>query len=132
VASLYLDENIPKATARFLTERGHDAKTARQLGLEAFPDGKHLLVATQQRRILVTHNSRDFLLLHNAWLHWTNAWQISQRHPGILLFPQMLAADIAQVVHDLMTHEHPLYARPIENELYTWNKEHGWVRGEHL
>jgi len=46
------------------------------------------MAAAQRDRILVSHNWKDFRLLHLTWQHWAGEWRIAQRHAGILIVPQ--------------------------------------------
>jgi hypothetical protein len=119
VATFAADENFATPLARLLSAAGHDIATARDLGLIGAPDDKVLLTAAEQGRVLLTHNSADFLLLHRAWLRWPAAWglQPAPRHAGILAVPQ-LAADlypwvvevIGRIVADRPSLANELYA----------------------
>ena len=54
-----LDEDVYAATARLLTDQGHDAVTVDQAGYAEFPDEELIGLAVEQGRILVTRD-RDF------------------------------------------------------------------------
>src|SRR3712207_6871909 len=43
---------------------GHDVVTSRDLGMDGQDDDLHLLAAANDKRILVTHNGRDFVVLN--------------------------------------------------------------------
>jgi predicted nuclease of predicted toxin-antitoxin system len=88
VASFYLDNDVAVRLAEELREMGHEATTARQLGAESEPDWLHLLTAADHGWILVTHNWRDFRLLHGAWIEWRRAWRVQNSHAGILVLFQ--------------------------------------------
>ncbi len=62
----YLDHNVSLHLAPALIALGHDVATARDLGLTGADDDIHLSTATDDSRILVTHDRQDFVLLHRA------------------------------------------------------------------
>ncbi len=74
---LYSNENIALPAITELRRLGHDVLTSLQAGNanRAVPDSEVLAFAAAQRRILITHNRRDFLRLHNA----------GENHAGIVL-----------------------------------------------
>ncbi len=88
MAELYIDSNVALEVAEFLRAAGHTAATVRDLRREGNSDDEQLLVASQHGRIFVTHNERDFILLHDAWQRWSAAWGVAAHHPGILIVPQ--------------------------------------------
>ena len=82
MARFYLDENIETAVGRALSQGGHDVVHAYDLGNRSMPDSRHLWVAANDGRILVTFNRRDFEQLHRFWLA-LNDWEIYNRvHTG--------------------------------------------------
>lgn len=124
MADLYLDHNVAIPLAPLLRGAGHTVVTARELALEHAGDDEHVLNAAQQRRILVTHNRADFVLLHAAWQRWSTAWRVSERHAGILILPQPLAVPrMGQAIIDFLQR-----GQAIENELYEWRPSTGWSR----
>ena len=88
MADIYLDEDVDIALAAELQGRGHAAITTIELGNNAAVGGAQLLLAAKRNCILVTHNKRDFVVLHDGWRLWTADWQVGVRHPGILVIPQ--------------------------------------------
>jgi predicted nuclease of predicted toxin-antitoxin system len=66
VASFYIDHDVNVRVAQHLHALGHAARTARDLQLERAQDDQQLLVAAQNGWTLVTHNRKDFILLHRA------------------------------------------------------------------
>ena len=91
MAALYLDNDVPASWARLLRIRGHDVITVRDLGTREATDGEHLLAATQQGRILITHNGDDYVLLHDAWRRWFREYSTVSNaplHASILVVPQ--------------------------------------------
>jgi predicted nuclease of predicted toxin-antitoxin system len=73
----FLDENVPTEVARQLSLSGIDAVSVRDLGLLGRPDTDHLRLATQEDRVLCTHD-QDFLRLAAE----------GARHAGIAFLPQ--------------------------------------------
>ncbi len=83
--ALSFDQNVSHVTAKLLRESGYAVTTADDAELAAATDERHLLFAAQQQWLLVTHNRKDFQLLHDAWVLWSRAWGITPEHPGILV-----------------------------------------------
>ena len=50
-----------------LQEWGHNALTTREAGHAESSDEQQLIFATNEERILLTHNRRDFRRLHRKW-----------------------------------------------------------------
>lgn len=84
-------------------------------------DDQHLLFATQSGRILITHNWKDFRLLHNAWHEWSAAWDFRREHVGILVMSQATVAQLMAALHTLLESDQPLADR-----LYRWTPGSGW------
>jgi predicted nuclease of predicted toxin-antitoxin system len=78
VARFYTNENIALAMADELRRMGNDVLTSREAGRAnaAVPDAEVLRFAASENRVLVTHNRRDFLKLHQSR---------SCEHAGIVL-----------------------------------------------
>jgi hypothetical protein len=124
VAAFYTDHNVSIWVAPELRAKGHRASTVRDLGLESAGDDEHLLVAAQRGWILITHNRQHFILLHNAWSRWTTAWNVSWRHPGILILEQgILPPDgLATEIHQLVQANQSLVGRLYEWRRRTWTQ----------
>ena len=73
----YTDENVARAVARALRERGVDVVTTPEAGLLGASDEKHLEYASTEGRVLFTQDE-DFLKLHAAGVE----------HAGIAYAPQ--------------------------------------------
>lgn len=58
---LYLDEHIPIVLASFLRTHGVDCLTVRDAGRLGFSDEDQLVLATKERRVLVSFNCKDFI-----------------------------------------------------------------------
>lgn len=129
MAAFYTDNDVALSAVDLLAAAGHAAVGARDLRFEYASDDEQLLVASQQRRTLVTHNERDFILLHDAWQRWSGAWGIRIPHAGILILPQGTrygvlwdAERITQAILDCLAR-----CQPIANEVLRWKGEH-WQR----
>ena len=110
--------------AQHLHTFGHAARTARDLQLERAQDDQQLLVAAQNGWTLVTHNRKDFILLHRAWQRWSSAWQVSAHHAGILIVPHRWLEDQAALEIDAFIQTR----QPLANQLYEWRTTMGWMR----
>jgi len=133
VASFYLDNDAPLRMATLLTAAGHQAVTARGLGRAAADDHEHLLVAAQRGAIIITHNAKDFVLLHGAWLRWSAAWAVTARHSGILILPQPTAAERTRGAMDVreltrLVLDLNAVGAPQSNELWQWQRGRAWVQ----
>ena len=89
---LYADENFPQRAVQELRVLGHDVRTLRQDGKagQRYPDDCVLRDAATLRRVLVTHDRKDFRRLHERG---------EIPHRGIVLCtqdhdPKRLAANI--------------------------------------
>ena len=88
MALFFLDNDFPLGAGDELRRLGHDVASARSTNREDRHDEEQLLYAATENRILITHNRRDFRLLHRAWLRWSRTWSVQQAHAGILVLPQ--------------------------------------------
>jgi hypothetical protein len=89
MADVHTDENVGKVFIRLQQAEGHGVLHARTTpGMSSITDGRQLLFAAEHGSALLTHNGKDFLLLHDAWRRWSVAWRSRQAHEGILLIPQ--------------------------------------------
>lgn len=80
MASFYTNENFPIKVAEHLREMGHDVLTSQEAGKanQRIPDEDVLKFATESKRILLTLNRWDFIVLHNQ----------SNKHTGIVVCTQ--------------------------------------------
>jgi hypothetical protein len=101
VADFYLDEDVPNLLVSLLAGLGHPALSTRRAGNARAWDDEQLLFTSREERIFVTHNYRDYELLHSAWLRWSVAWGVAQQHPGILVIPQPPELSPLQAAHEL-------------------------------
>lgn len=127
VARFYLDEDISAELAALLRNAGHNVLTTDEAGPRAYPDSDQMLRAWSDDRILVTHNSGDFFMLHYAWTSWPRAWAIGQapHHAGIATIPQpprLTHSHAAVMLHQLTTS-----GIEIENDIVSWRPSGEWV-----
>jgi hypothetical protein len=122
----YLDENVSDRLVPALHDLGYDAVTTTQLGTKGATDPQQLLTATRLGRVVVTHNSRDFRMLHEALRLWAELWNLVgvTRHAGILMIEAesgMKAAAMARVLVALAQAE-----ADFTDRLFAWNGRTGW------
>lgn len=124
MADFYLDHNVSAEIANVLRETDHTAVTADELGLDDITDDAHLLIAAERREIFVTHNRKDFELLHDAWRRWSRAWGVARSHAGILIVAQLDRSWWARVAAELaaFVESDPM----LSNALYKWSPASGW------
>ena len=124
MAEFYLDHNVARELGYFLRREGHSARTVQQLGLVRAGDEIHLSLAAQSGWTLITHNARDFTLLHAAWLRWSRDWNVEAEHAGILvLAPPVSPRRAMEEVLALAASEEGL-----RGALWIWREQSGWVR----
>jgi hypothetical protein len=84
MARFYFDEDISFQVIDLLRAVGHDVETVDDSELREAKDHEQLLHAFQSDRLFVTHNSKDFVLLHHAWTRWSAAWNVNppRMHPA--------------------------------------------------
>ena len=127
MAVFYFDHGTADDVAAHLETEGHDVLTTLRHGRIRAPDDEQLLTAFQLGRILVTHNARDFVLVHHAWRLWPTALGIGwPAHPGILVIPQPPAITIARAADEI--DKSVRSGRRIANELYHLAVPGGWRR----
>jgi Domain of unknown function (DUF5615) len=139
VADLYLDEDVHHGTPAELRRLGHTAVHGAHR-LRGATDDVQFLEAVRQRRVLVTSNARDFVLLHHAWTHWTQEWvarwahaagqpvaqatggaappEWAPAHPGVLVVPNGRGPEWLAALLDGFLRSAP--PPPIAGRLYRW------------
>lgn len=123
MADFYLDHCVSLAVAPTLRLMGHRATTARDQNRTTDSDDRHLLFAAENHWIVVSHNGDDFILLHQAWRRWSEAWGIQPMHSGILIVPPLDEQAIAWQLNEIAQ-----FGYPLRNELYEWDPNTRWVR----
>ncbi len=121
MADFYIDHDVSADVSDLLQHLGHNAPNARDLQLADAHDGLHLLNATRRQAILVSHNGKDFRLLHRAWECWTQAWGITEPHAGVLILPHGAYQDSVARLLEFLQAGHPL-----PNMVYRYQPWRGW------
>lgn len=122
MADAYADRNVSFDLVGALRSTGHRVVTARDEGLDHAGDDVHLLSAAQRERVLLTSNAKDFRLLHDAWRRWSNAWNVSPRHHGLVVSRQTWSWQRAARELDVFLRTTP----ELPNALYEWFPDRGW------
>lgn len=79
-------------------------------------------MAADAAATFVSHNAKDFRLLHDAWLRWSAAWGVARSHGGILIVPQGVSAPILGAAISSL-----LAAVPsVVDACYVWHSTNGW------
>ncbi len=79
----YVDEDIPLSFAQAILNRGVNAVTTGAAGNKGLSDADQLAYAAGDGRTIVTHNRKDFILLHNEYL------RSGKIHAGIIVTDQL-------------------------------------------
>ncbi len=104
MASLYADENFNYRVVEELREKGHDILTVREAGQAGVSDNEVLRHATEQQRIVLTFNEKDFIRLHRQ----------SDEHTGIVICTvDRDVSALAQRIHEKLT-DVPVMAGKLE------------------
>lgn len=140
MARFHFDQNVSSRIADDLRGRGHDVMTAWELGLMGADDDVHLTAAAADRRILVTHNGDDFLLLHKAWIRWPSRWtaiieqrlgamvSIPEYHAGVLIVPQAPHSSPETVATEIDLFVNSSGALTNCCFVYDWQSGPGWLQ----
>src|SRR5215207_7361039 len=108
MSQLLADHNVSRNVRLPLASAGHDVLLARDAGLSTVSDDALLLFCTKEERIFVTHNRKDFKLLHDAWVTWPAAFGLAlPPHPGILLLDSAAPEALARVIADFLDEARP-------------------------
>ena len=121
MAAFFLDHNVSSHLQQALQNAGHTAVAVRNRFDPRATDEFVLLHAAEHKWILVTHNRKDFELLHLAWTRWTKAWRTSEQHAGILLLPQQWP--LTRAVWEL---SHAVTNLTLPNNLYRYVSDGTW------
>jgi hypothetical protein len=123
VARFYLDENVSEKLIPALRDQHHDVTSAIQSGQRTVSDALLLL---RHGRIFITHNDRDFKLLHEAWRAWWSEWNGTEaaRHAGILNM-RTSNQTIMPVPVDAIERLLPT-VDAFENRLFRWTIREDW------
>ncbi len=126
MADFYLGNDVSLRLAPLLRSVGHRVTTTRDLGLSGASDDAQLLTVARNGWILITHNRRDFITLHDAWRTWPAAFGLAlPPHPGILVLDQALPDVLVNVVSVFLT---GMAGESWTNELFWWHRAGAWRR----
>lgn len=102
---LLLDANLsPRGIAAQLRKAGHDVLAlAEDATFEGLPDPQVLEMASSERRVLITRNSRDFAPLARQWA------EARRSHAGIILIWTLDHSQFAEILAGI---QHQLQQRP--------------------
>lgn len=103
MAAFYLDELVADLQAGFLRQQGHDVVTTTQASNKGNSDVQQLLYATRTERILITHDRRDYPMLHEAWHELARWWGVAVTflHPGIIILPPVTRLGIVEAAYEV-------------------------------
>lgn len=79
---LYFDEDVDSSLAKTLRQKGIDVLTTPEAGKKRLSDTEQLEFAVNAKRAILTHNKRDYALLHKDYL------LNGKEHYGIILSDQ--------------------------------------------
>jgi hypothetical protein len=120
VAQFYLDQDVDLRLGALLARHGHPTQSTRDHFATRRSDDQQLLFAAQRGWTLITHNGKDFELLHYAWCRWAPAlgMQPFPPHAGILVIPQKARQSTEDTVERILS----LLAQggSLANMLYWW------------
>lgn len=80
---LLIDEDVHSALSSALRKRGFDAIHVQELDRKGRSDNDQLAFASRQQRSLLSFNVKDFVLLHNRYVHE------EKNHSGIVVSKQV-------------------------------------------
>lgn len=102
----YLNENIPIRLVNLLNAAGIQAVHTLLEGNNGKSDEFQLDFAASRQYILVTHNRRDFRLLHRKWM------QEGRAHSGILVMQHNEPENLAKRIKLFVDYCYPTIAPP--------------------
>lgn len=79
----YLDEDVPVSFSQALLNRGVNISTTQETDNVGNTDIQQLKFANQKKRVIITHNKRDFIKLHKEFL------ESNRQHCGIIVSDQL-------------------------------------------
>lgn len=114
---LFLDAHISgRVIAIALRERGHDVRSAdEERKLDGWEDDRLLELATDEDRVMVTFNIRDFPRIVGEWA------EAGRRHAGCLLIVSVDHGEFGEILRLIDT---ALATRPAQAD---WKDYTAWV-----
>jgi Domain of unknown function (DUF5615) len=124
LARLYSDHNVSHYIGPLLWTLGHDLVFSRDIGATSLTDDALLLSTVRANRMFITHNRKDFRMLHDAWVTWPVAFGMAlPPHPGILILDQAPPETLARVLADFLDVTSP---EQLANAIFWWHRHDGW------
>ena len=80
---LFLDEDVWLGLAAALRERGFDIVHVYEVKRDGLSDAEQLAYAAQEQRVILTHNSSDYVELVRQYC------EQNRSHAGVILSPQL-------------------------------------------
>jgi hypothetical protein len=119
----YLDEDVSYDVVGGLRDVGYDLDSVKDAGNFGLTDARQLLWAVDRGRTVITHNRKDFRLLHEALALWATRWRTPNalRHHGILVVPHLPVLELVRMID--------AFARrrdTIDNRLFLYDRQRGW------
>lgn len=133
---LALDENVSHPLAGYLRSLGYDIDSATELARLQLRDPLVLAAAVDAGQTLITHNLRDFSLLHEDWHVLRRRWgrevmmQSGRQfafsgHLGILVLPHVANTILAPAIMEIVDG-----GQPLSDRFLVWSARKGWVEAE--
>ncbi len=124
---LYLDEDVSERLVDALEALGLDVLSANR-GAKGLDDARQVLRAVALGRVLATHNTGDYRLLHEAWHAWSEAWDLRTlpHHRGILLLHSAKGFEGAQLAPVVNAFVESVGEGDIDDRAFAWNPRRGW------
>ncbi len=85
---VYLDEDVAFSFYKALKNRGVDVITTQEAGNKGLSDIEQLNYAIKVKRIIFSHNKRDFAIIHK------NIIKQNKEHYGIIISDQLRTGDL--------------------------------------
>lgn len=92
---LYLDEDVAAPLAEALRQRGMDILTTQEARRSESKDEEQVAFAVEQHRSILTHNKRDFVIIHKAHL------DAGKAHWGIIVADQKPVGQLMRMISRL-------------------------------
>jgi hypothetical protein len=119
----YLDEDVSYDLTGGLRDAGYDMDSVKDAGNFGLTDARQLLWAVEHGRTVITHNRKDFRLLHEALKLWAIRWGSpgALRHHGVLVVPHLPVPQLARLIDEFVRNRDN-----IDNRLFIWDRQRGW------
>jgi hypothetical protein len=125
LSRIYLDENVSEGLVRALMALGYDVISTTKAGNKGATDAMQLFFGLRQRRVVVTYNSTDFVLLDETLRLWAMEWGVTTaRHAGILIIPNPRTIDNTEAARSI--DELASSIASFEDRIFLWNVFAGW------